>query len=86
MPAEERVDWAPIWQRELNVAGSYAYGREATGARTFGLALESAPALGLEQLTGPLFGLSQYRQAIAYAVEAGRLGAARVAFDLRRLR
>jgi threonine dehydrogenase-like Zn-dependent dehydrogenase len=86
MPAEERVDWAPIWQRELSVTGSYAYGREATGARTFELALEAAPAFRLEQLTGPLFGLSQYRQAIAYAVEAGRLGAARVAFDLRRLR
>jgi threonine dehydrogenase-like Zn-dependent dehydrogenase len=86
MPAEERVDWAPIWQRELNVMGAYAYGREAGGERTFQLALEAAPGLHLEQLTAPLFGLSQYRQAIAYAVEAGRLGAVKVAFDLRRLR
>jgi hypothetical protein len=86
MPAEERVDWAPIWQRELTVMGAYAYGREAGGERTFQLALEAAPSLRLERLTGPLFGLSQYRQAIAYAVEAGRLGAVKVAFDLRRLR
>ena len=28
MPGEERVDWAPIWQRELTVMGAYAYGVE----------------------------------------------------------
>jgi threonine dehydrogenase-like Zn-dependent dehydrogenase len=86
MPGEEKVDWAPIWQRELTVMGAYAYGREASGRRTFELALEAAPELRLEELTGPLFGLSRYREAIAYAVESGRLGAVKVAFDLRGLR
>jgi len=28
MPGEEKVDWAPIWQRELTVMGAYAYGAE----------------------------------------------------------
>jgi threonine dehydrogenase-like Zn-dependent dehydrogenase len=86
MPGEEKVDWAPIWQRELTVTGAYAYGREASGRRTFEMALEAAPQLALERLTGPLFGLSEYREAIAYAVGAGRLGAVKVAFDLRGLR
>jgi threonine dehydrogenase-like Zn-dependent dehydrogenase len=86
MPGEEKVDWAPIWQRELTVMGAYAYGRERDGRTTFEIALEAAPDLRLEQLTGPLFGLTDYRDAIEYAVGAGRLSAVKVAFDLRDLR
>src|SRR5207302_3484217 len=88
MPGEEKVDWAPIWQRELTVMGAYAYGAEGArkGRRTFDLALEAAPEMRLDELTGPLFGLGEYRDAIAYAMSAGRLGAVKVAFDLRRLR
>jgi threonine dehydrogenase-like Zn-dependent dehydrogenase len=88
MPGEERVDWAPIWQRELTVMGAYAYGAEPKkkGKRTFQLALEAAPELHLETLTGPMFGLGEYRDAIAYAMSAGKLGAVKVAFDLRGLR
>jgi threonine dehydrogenase-like Zn-dependent dehydrogenase len=88
MPGEEKVDWAPIWQRELTVMGAYAYGAEPKkkGKRTFELALEAAPELHLEQLTGPYFGLGEYRDAIAYAMSAGRLGAVKVCFDLRGLR
>src|SRR5947207_5534533 len=88
MPGEEKVDWAPIWQRELTVMGAYAYGTEPKrkARKTFDLALEASPSLNLEELTGPLFGLGEYRDAIAYAMSAGRLGAVKVAFDLRRLR
>jgi threonine dehydrogenase-like Zn-dependent dehydrogenase len=86
MPGEEAVDWGPIWQRELTVLGAYAYGVEAVGRRTFELALDAAPKLGLEALTGPLFQLSEYGDAIAYALRAGRLSAVKVAFDLRDLR
>jgi threonine dehydrogenase-like Zn-dependent dehydrogenase len=88
MPGEEKVDWAPIWQRELTVMGAYAYGAEPKkkSRRTFELAMEAAPGLHLEALTGPLFGLGEYRDAIAYAMSAGRLGAVKVAFDLRGLR
>jgi threonine dehydrogenase-like Zn-dependent dehydrogenase len=89
MPGEVKVDWGPIWQRELNVLGAYAYGTEgpssddAVPRRTFELALEAACGLHLERLTGPLFELGAYREAIEYASEAGRLGAVKVAFDLR---
>ena len=88
MPGEEKIDWAPIWQRELTVTGAYAYGSEPKrkGRATFELALEAAGELHLEQLTGPLFGLGEYRDAIAYAMSSGRLGAVKVAFDLRRLK
>ena len=88
MPGEEKVDWAPIWQRELTVMGAYAYGAEPKkkGRKTFALALEAAAGMHLEELTGPLFGLGDYRDAIAYAMSAGRLGAVKVAFDLRGLR
>ena len=88
MPGDEKVDWAAIWQRELTVKGAYAYGSEPKlkGRRTFELALEAAPELHLERLVGPLFSLGDYRDAIAYAMSAGRLGAVKVAFDLRGLR
>lgn len=86
MPGEEKVDWAPIWQRELSVMGAYAYGIEADGERTFAKALRAAGSLRLDRLTGPLFGLGEYRDAIEYAMKAGSLNAVKVAFDLRGLR
>ncbi len=86
MPGEKKVDWAPIWQRELTVMGAYAYGVEAGGRSTFQMALDAAPELALERLTGPLFGLGEYREAIAYAMRSGALSAVKVAFDLRGLR
>jgi threonine dehydrogenase-like Zn-dependent dehydrogenase len=86
MPGEERVDWAPIWQRELNVMGAYAYGIEAGERSTFEMAIEAAAEMRLDRLTGPLFALGEYREAIAYAMRAGALNAVKVAFDLRGLR
>jgi threonine dehydrogenase-like Zn-dependent dehydrogenase len=83
MPGKEEVDWAPIWQRELQVTGAYAYGVEANGKRTFDLALELAPSLKLDRLAGPFFALEDYQDAIEYAMSSGRLSAVRVAFDLR---
>ena len=62
-------------------------GQERT-ARTgrSGAAGAEAPEVHLEALTGPLFGLGEYRDAIAYAMSAGKLGAVKVAFDLRGLK
>ena len=86
MPGQEKVDWAPIWQRELTVMGAYAYGMEAGHRSSFELALEAAAELRLDRLTGPLFALGEYREAIEYAMRAGALNAVKVAFDLRGLR
>lgn len=85
MPGEEKVDWAPIWQRELQVTGAYAYGTEANGRRTFEMALELLPQLRPERLVGPLFDIRDYREGIEYAMASGRMNAIRVAFDLREL-
>jgi threonine dehydrogenase-like Zn-dependent dehydrogenase len=85
MPGEEKVDWTPIWQRELTVMGAYAYGVEDGDTPTFRLALDAAQELELERLSGPLYGLGAYREAIRYALRAGRLGAVKVGFDLRDL-
>jgi threonine dehydrogenase-like Zn-dependent dehydrogenase len=86
MPGQEKVDWAPIWQRELTVMGAYAYGVEAGHRSTFEMAIEAAGELRLDRLTGPLFALGEYREAIEYAMRAGALNAVKVAFDLRGLR
>jgi len=86
MPGQEKVDWAPIWQRELTVMGAYAYGVEAGHRSTFAMAIEAAAELRLDRLTGPLFALGEYREAIEYAMRAGALNAVKVAFDLRGLR
>jgi threonine dehydrogenase-like Zn-dependent dehydrogenase len=83
MPGKEEVDWAPIWQRELQLTGAYAYGVEANGTRTFDLALEVAPSLKLDRLAGPFFPLDDYREAIEYAMASGRMNAIRVSFDQR---
>ena len=85
MPGEEKVDWAPIWQRELQVTGAYAYGTEPNRRRTFEMALELLPELQPDRLAGPLFDLRDYRDAIEYAMASGRLNAIRVAFDIRKL-
>ncbi|HEV2953004.1 MAG TPA: zinc-binding dehydrogenase [Candidatus Dormibacteraeota bacterium] len=87
MPGEEKVDWTPIWQRELTVMGAYAYGKEEKldGRQTFDLALELAPQLRLERFTGPLFQLGEYKDAISHAMNAGRMGSVKIAFDLRGL-
>jgi threonine dehydrogenase-like Zn-dependent dehydrogenase len=75
MPGPMRVDLAPLWQRELDIRGAYAY-----GAVTFEAALELASKLRLARLVGPIYALEDYRDAIATALSAGRLGHVKVAF------
>ena len=82
------IDWTAVWYKELKVQGAYAYGTEeyeGRSVRTFELAiglLESGKA-DLKPLVTDLFPLKAYRKAIGRALEAGRHGAVKVAFDLR---
>ena len=78
MPGPVRVDLTPLWQREVRLAGSYAY-RHATFATAFDLVV----AAGLGRLVSALYPLPLYRQAIDHAAKAGARGAVKVAFDLR---
>jgi len=88
MAGHTRVDLTGLWQREVTLAGAYAYGTEdlpdGTRRRTFDLAFELVAAAGLGRLVSASYPLARYREAIAHAADAGSRGAVKVAFDLRR--
>ncbi len=87
MPGHVRVDLTPLWQREVELVGAYAYGVEERpeGKRsTFELATELVAAASLEQLVSARYPLIRHEEAVRHAAEAGRRGAVKVVFDLRR--
>ncbi len=90
MPGKVTVDLAPLWHREVRLAGAYAYGTERGGAgtggsvSTFALALELAEALGTGRLVSATYPLTRFEEAVAHAGAAGRRGAVKIAFDLRK--
>jgi threonine dehydrogenase-like Zn-dependent dehydrogenase len=84
MPGSLTVDLTPLWQREVELVGAYAYGAEpALGRRTFDLAFELVAEAGLGRLVSATYPLHRHADALAHAAEAGRRGAVKVAFDLR---
>ena len=84
MPGEVKVDLTGLWQREVSITGAYAYATEGDGRRTFDLAFELVNDAGLERLVSATYPLERYREAIEHAANAGRRGAVKVAFDLRK--
>jgi threonine dehydrogenase-like Zn-dependent dehydrogenase len=84
MPGEVKVDLTGLWQREVSITGAYAYATEADGRRTFDLAFELVNDAGLDRLVSATYPLERYREAIEHAANAGRRGAVKVAFDLRK--
>jgi len=86
MPGRVSVDLTALWQKEIDLAGGYAYGVEplAGGRRTFDLAFELVREAGLERLVSATYPLERYKEAIDHAANAGRRGAVKVAFDLRK--
>jgi len=87
MPGVVRVDLAPLWQREIVLAGAYAYGTETTpeGTRsTFDLAFELVAEADLGRLVSGHYPLECYEDALEQAANAGRRGAVKVVFDVRR--
>jgi threonine dehydrogenase-like Zn-dependent dehydrogenase len=86
MPATVRVDLTPLWQRQISLRGSYAYGTEQVDVherRTFDMAFELVAEAGLGRLVSARYPLGRYREAIDHAANAGRRGAVKVTFDLR---
>jgi threonine dehydrogenase-like Zn-dependent dehydrogenase len=84
MPAEVTVDLTPLWHREIQLVGTYAYGTEpAQGRRTFDLAFDLVAAADLGGLVSATYPLDRFTDALAHAAEAGRRGAVKIAFDLR---
>jgi threonine dehydrogenase-like Zn-dependent dehydrogenase len=90
MPGKVTVDLAPLWHREVRLAGAYAYGTERGGAphgagvSTFALALELAEALDTGRLVSATYPLTRFEEAVAHAGAAGRRGAVKIAFDVRK--
>jgi threonine dehydrogenase-like Zn-dependent dehydrogenase len=85
MPGHVGVDLTGLWQREIRLAGAYAYGPEpaAGGRHSFDLSIQVVAAAGLERLVSVTYPLDRYADAIEHAATAGRRGAVKVAFDLR---
>jgi threonine dehydrogenase-like Zn-dependent dehydrogenase len=97
MPAPERIDLTPLWQREIELVGAYAYGTEEIGGslngnghsghghgrrvRTFDLAFELVAGARLGQLVSARYPLERYREAIEHAATAGRRGAVKIVFE-----
>ena len=84
MPAEVTLDLTGLWHRETELVGAYTYGTESDGRKTFDLALETADAIEAERWLSATYRLVDHVDAIAHAAEAGRRGAVKIAFDLRR--
>jgi threonine dehydrogenase-like Zn-dependent dehydrogenase len=89
MPGRLHVDLAPLWHREVTLAGAYAYGTErlATAGgevrrRSFDMAFEVARATGIGRLVSATYPIERFEEALAHAGSAGRRGAVKVAFDL----
>jgi threonine dehydrogenase-like Zn-dependent dehydrogenase len=85
MPGHVGVDLTGLWQREIQLAGAYAYGPEpaAGGRHSFDLSMQVVEAAGLERLVSITYPLDRHADAIEHAASAGRRGAVKVAFDLR---
>ncbi len=87
MPGQVTVDLTGLWQREIRLFGTYAYGTEqladGTTRRTFDLAFELVAASDLGRLVSATYPLARYTDAIVHAAHAGHRGAVKVAFDLR---
>jgi threonine dehydrogenase-like Zn-dependent dehydrogenase len=98
MPGKVTVDLAPLWHREVRLTGAYAYGTEwsdSVGAGsgvsgvggatpTFALALDLAAARHTGRLVSATYPLTRFEDAVAHAGAAGRRGAVKIAFDVRK--
>lgn len=82
LPAPSRVDLAPVWHRELDVVGAYTYGIEEDGRHTFDVAMDVARRVDLAPLVSAAYPLTRYEEALDHAMDAGRLGATKIVFDL----
>ena len=90
MPGKVTVDLAPLWHREVRLAGAYAYGTERRG-RAWTTACppshwpsRSWPPSTTGRLVSATYPLTRFEDAVAHAGAAGRRGAVKIAFDVRK--
>ncbi len=87
MPGRVSLQLTALWHRETQLIGAYTYGTEdlpdGSSRRTFDMALELVEQADMGALVSALYPLDKYRDALAHAAQSGRLGAIKIAFDLR---
>ena len=84
MPSQARIDLSPLWHKQINLRGTYAYGTEhhnGNTLRTFELALSTMDKLSLDRLVSVIYPLEDFEEAINHARGAGARGAVKIAFD-----
>lgn len=81
MPATVSLDLTGLWHREVALRGVYAYDHH-----DFRTALDLVANADLGRLVTQTYPLDRYTDAITHAAEAGRRGATKIAFDLRKPR
>ncbi len=92
LPGHRRVDFAPLWYKELRLLGSYCSCLEKLPSgkteNSFALALrlltERKWSETLVELVAHRYSLGEYRQAIQTTLRTGKSGAIKVVFDLRK--
>jgi threonine dehydrogenase-like Zn-dependent dehydrogenase len=83
MPGVTTVDLTPVWQREVNLRGVYAYDVHDDRSDDFATAVDLVRRLDLGRLVTATYPLSRYEDAVDHAAHAGARGAVKIAFDLR---
>ena len=85
------VDLAPLWHREVRLAGAYAYGTERGDGRRATPTSRPSPwpsrspaAQRTGRLVSATYPLARFEEAVAHAGAAGRRGAVKIAFDVRK--
>ena len=83
MPGKVTVDLAPLWHREVRLAGAYAYGTEHDpgvddAVPTFSLAFDVAAAQQTGRLVSATYPLARFEDAVAPAGAAGRSRAVKI--------
>jgi threonine dehydrogenase-like Zn-dependent dehydrogenase len=79
MPSTVSLDLTGLWHREVALRGVYAYRRE-----DFDTALDLVAREDLGRLVSATYPLSRFEDAIVHAADAGRRGAVKITFDMRR--
>lgn len=79
MPSRVSIDLTSLWHREVSLQGTYGYSHD-----TFKQAFDLVRSADLGRLVSALYPLDRFREAIEHAAHAGRRGAVKIAFDVRK--
>jgi len=86
MPGKMNIDLTALWHRETELIGAYTYGTDewidGTQVSSFERAMDLTTKASLGRLVSAKYPLSQYKQAISHAAQAGQRGSVKVAFEL----